>query len=297
MRLTLTSRPPAPQPATTRPPARPRRDGAGHPAAVPVAGGGVANIAHRGASAYAPENTLAAVRKAIARDADLVEVDVQRTRDGALVLMHDLTLERTTDAATVLPGRAPWRVADLTLAEISRLDAGSWFGPEFAGERVPTLEEALAVLGLSELGILVELKRPGLYPGVVADVAAAVRHGVRRPDGTASVGDLIVQSFDHAAVRDLKRIQPATTVGALGSPAAWRLPELGRWADQVNPHHRLVDRAYVDRVHAAGMACHVWTVNTAGAMRHALRLGVDGVITNHPDTLHHVRVGRPASGG
>lgn len=265
MRLTVTSRRPAAAPAAPAPRLSPP--------------GGVANIAHRGASAYAPENTLAAVRKAIARDADLVEFDVQRTRDGALVLLHDLTLERTTDVRRVYPRRAPWRVADFTHDELMRLEAGSWHAPEYAGERIPTLTEALEVLGLGGVGALVELKRPALYPGIVGEVAE-----------TIPAGRTVVQSFDHAAMRELKQARPRLTVGALGSPAAWRLPELVRWADQVNPHHRLVDRAYVDRVHQAGMACHVWTVNSPAAMRRALRLGVDGVITNHPDTLHEVRI-------
>ena len=107
---------------------------------------GVATIAHRGASSEAPENTLAAVRRAVQLGADMVEVDVQRTCDGVLVLMHDATLTRTTDAADVLPDRAPWSVADLAYAEVRRLDAGRWMSPRFAGERVPTLVEVLRLL-------------------------------------------------------------------------------------------------------------------------------------------------------
>src|SRR5689334_10492901 len=90
-------------------------------------------VAHRGASDVAPENTLPAVRRAVAAGADLVEVDLRRARDGALVVLHDATLARTTDAARRLPGRAPWRVEDLTLAEVRLLDAGSWKDPRFAG--------------------------------------------------------------------------------------------------------------------------------------------------------------------
>src|SRR5688500_13615694 len=104
-----------------------------------VSGPAVLAIAHRGARARAPENTLAAVREAAALGADAVEVDVQRTRDGALVLVHDATLSRTTDAASRLPRRGPWSVGSMTLREIRRLDAGSWKAPEYAGQRVPTL--------------------------------------------------------------------------------------------------------------------------------------------------------------
>lgn len=242
--------------------------------------GAVANIAHRGASAYAPENTLAALRKAIARDADLVEFDVRRSKDGALVLLHDHTLDRTTDVRSVFPGRAPWRVSDFTYEELMSLDAGSWKSADYAAERIPTLSEALQVLGLSGSGALVELKTPRLFAGMVAEVAVVVLEVPTR---------LSVQSFDHAAMRELKQIAPCVSVGVLGTPPRSSLTELGEWADQVNPHHRRADKAYVDEVHAAGMDCFVWTVDRASAMRRAVRLGVDGVITNRPDLLHRLR--------
>src|SRR5690606_3104315 len=129
-------------------------------------------IAHRGASGYAPENTLAAVEAADRLDTTWVEVDVQRTADGELVLVHDTTLERTTDAEEVFPDRAPWDVADFTAEEIARLDAGSWFGEEFAGEPVPTLGEALATLEANDQKLLLELKDPELYPGIEEEVLA-----------------------------------------------------------------------------------------------------------------------------
>ncbi len=263
---TLTRRPPAPV--------------TGSPG---VPGRLLVNVAHRGASAYAPENTLAAVRKAIARDADVVEFDVRRTRDGALVLVHDATLDRTTDVRRVFPRRAPWRVTDFTHAELMRLDAGSWKSQEYAGERIPTLTEALEVLALSRVGALVELKAPATSRGITAAVAAAVH---------ASPTRSVVQSFDHVAMRELKQAAPYVSVGLLGSPARSLLPSLADWVDQVNPHHRRVDRAYVEDVHASGMQCFAWTTDRASAMRRLIRLGVDGVITNRPDLLHRVRAGR-----
>ena len=109
-------------------------------------------VAHRGASADAPENTLSAVRAALVRDSDLVEVDVQRSKDGALVLMHDTTLSRTTNARNLFPTRGPWLVGQFTYAELSRLDAGSWKGPQFAGETIPTLEQLIESSGLVVVG-------------------------------------------------------------------------------------------------------------------------------------------------
>lgn len=249
----------------------------------------VANVAHRGASAYAPENTLAAVRKAIARDADLVEFDVHRTRDGALVLLHDATLDRTTDVRRVFPRRAPWRVQDFTHAELMRLDAGSWLSREYAGERIPTLDEAFDVLALSGCGALVELKSPQLQPGIVEEVAAAA---ARHQGGHRRALRVTVQSFDHQAMRRLRELGSGVGVGLLGTPTPARLPELATWATQIGSHHHRVSRPYVDLVQSLGMQCFVWTVNRAPSMRRALHLGVDGVITDRPDVMHEVRLGR-----
>jgi glycerophosphoryl diester phosphodiesterase len=243
-----------------------------------------ATIAHRGASAYAPENTLTAIRQAVELHSDLVEVDVQRTRDGALVLVHDTELGRTTDAARVLPLRAPWRVSDLTLAEILRLDAGSWFSPAYAGERIPTLEQALDLLALSGTGLQLEVKQPARYPGIATDVAAALRSRPRGP--------VVVQSFDHRVMSDFARLGTGVPVGLLGHPPVRRLPDLASWASQVNPRHRTASAAYVDAVHAAGMECLVWTADREGDLRRALDLGVDGVITNRPDVLRRVLTDR-----
>jgi glycerophosphoryl diester phosphodiesterase len=254
------------------------------------------NIAHRGASDEAPENTLAAIRRAIGHGADMVEVDVQRTRDGALVLMHDTTLVRTTDVREVFPGRGPWRVADFTYDELRRLDAGSWKGRAFAGEPVATLAEALEVISASDAGLLLELKAPDLYPGVVADVVAALRNHHDFVGSAASTGRLVVQSFGFAAMKEHKTQAPEIPVGLLGLPPRQHLPALATWANQVNPSHLAVDRAYADEVHRLGMRCLVWTVNHSYLMRRALRAGVDGVITNRPTVLGGVLAAREAAG-
>lgn len=251
----------------------------------PTHEGRVLTIAHRGASADAPENTLAAVRRAVTVGADMVEVDVQRTRDGALVVLHDTTLERTSDVRRALPGRAPWRLADLTLDEVRRLDAGCWKSPVFAGERVPTLDEVIAELAGTGVGLLLELKAPHLYPGIVPELAATVLAAGR---SATPPGPVVVQSFDIPAMKELKTQVPSVPVGLLGAPARANLPALATWADQVNPRHLPLDQAYVDQVHALGMGCHVWTVNHTPAFRRALRLGVDGIITNRPRLLGRV---------
>ncbi|MFG3439438.1 glycerophosphodiester phosphodiesterase [Nonomuraea sp. NPDC047897] len=242
------------------------------------------NVAHRGASAYAPENTVAAFELAAEQGADLYELDVQETRDHRLVLVHDTTLARTTDAEEVFPDRAPWNVGDFTLAEIRRLDAGSWFGPEYAGEPVPTLEEALRAMRGRGLGLLLEIKAPRLYPGIESRVSAALR---RDPHWLAP-GRTVVQSFDWASMRRFHRVMPRVPVGLLGTPAVAELPALARFARQINPPHGDVTAAYVRRVHALRMEVHTWTVDAPDTMRRLAGLGVDGIITNRPDVLRTV---------
>jgi glycerophosphoryl diester phosphodiesterase len=239
----------------------------------------VLNIAHRGASADAPENTLAAIHRAVRDGADLVEVDVHRSKDGALVLLHDTTLHRTTDARARFPHRSPWRVADFTVDELRQLDAGGWWSPSHAGERIPTLAEAMDALRGTGVGLQLELKTPAAHAGVVRDLAELLDG---RPAGLAG---LVVQSFDYAAMKELKTRAADVPVGLLGRPPRENLSALATWADQVNPSHLAVDRDYVERLHDLGLACLVWTVDRRLATRRALRLGVDGIITNRPGAL------------
>ncbi|HWJ66990.1 MAG TPA: glycerophosphodiester phosphodiesterase family protein [Nocardioides sp.] len=245
-------------------------------------------IAHRGSSGAAPENTLAAVRLAIAHRSDVVENDIQRTRDGELVIMHDTTLTRTTDVEQVFPDRAPWTVASFTLAEIKQLDAGSWFAPEFAGERVPTLAEWVEEVG-NQAGMLLEPKAPELYPGIEADLDKELRS---LPAFTRALraGKVVVQSFNHVWLRAYEALAPDVPVGLLFGvkPTTVQIAEAAAWAEQVNPALGAIDEATVDDVHAHGMEVHVWTVNGGADMRRAMAWDVDGIITNYPQVLHDI---------
>jgi glycerophosphoryl diester phosphodiesterase len=245
-------------------------------------------VAHRGASADAPENTLSAVRAALVRTSDLIEVDVQRSKDGALVVIHDTTLTRTTNVRALFPNRGPWLVGQFTYAELSRLDAGSWKAPQFAGEKIPTLEEVVEVVRRSRSGLLVELKAPALYPGMVGEVTTALAQPTGYLHSAIAAGRLVVESFSRKAIWDCKLADPSIPVGLLGTPSPADLPALARWVDQVNPGYRTADAAYISAVHRAGLGCLVWTVDRSRAMRRALDAHVDGVITNRPDVLHRV---------
>nr|WP_233221290.1 glycerophosphodiester phosphodiesterase family protein [Streptomyces carminius] len=255
---------------------------AGRTAPVPVA--------HRGASAYAPENTLAAVDAARELGVEWVENDVQRTRDGELVVLHDDGLARTTDVEEVFPDRAPWKVADFTAAEIARLDAGSWFAPQYAGEPVPTLRQFLRRVEDNGQRLLLEIKKPELYPGIEADVLRQLREEGWL-DRRHVRNRLIIQSFGAGSVRAVHEQAPAVRTGFLGTPAAADLPDYARFADQINPPHTTLSAEYVRRVHALKgphgkpLEVFTWTVNDAETARRVAAAGVDGIISNKPDVV------------
>ncbi|RCV52203.1 glycerophosphodiester phosphodiesterase [Marinitenerispora sediminis] len=256
-------------------------------------------VAHRGASAYAPENTLAAIEEADARGARTVEVDVQRTKDGHLVLMHDTTLTRTTNVTSVYPGRASYRVADFTLAEIRRLDAGSWFDRAYRRERVPTLQEGLDTLRRHRLNLMLELKSPELYPGIEAQVADTFRRNPRWlvPAAQGREPRLIIQSFNWESARISHDLLPDVPHGLLGVVPRDQIPAYADWADQINPSHTRIDAGYVDAVHAEGLQVFVYTVNEPAAMRTAIANGVDGIISDYPDVLLKVIAEETAARG
>ncbi|MFC7219973.1 glycerophosphodiester phosphodiesterase [Streptomyces polyrhachis] len=246
--------------------------------------------AHRGFSYAAPENTLPAVDAAAAAGIEWMENDVQRTRDGALVVIHDATLARTTDVEAKFPTRSPWRVGDFTQAEINTLDAGSWKGPQWTGTRVPTLARYLARLDANGQRLLLEVKRPELHPGLAADVVAELRRLGWL--GTAHTGRLIVQSFDLASLKAVRTRAPQVRTAFLtDDPSLANLPGCTAVADQIHLEHTRVTAAYVDAVHLRRgphrrqVKLVVWTVDDPARTGQLLALRVDGFITNRPDAI------------
>ncbi|MFF7649860.1 glycerophosphodiester phosphodiesterase [Streptomyces sp. NPDC007983] len=246
-------------------------------------------VAHRGASGYAPENTLAAVDAADDLGIDWVENDVQRTRDGELIIMHDTTLNRTTDVEEVFPDRAPWNISDFTLDEIEKLDAGSWFGPKFAGEPVPTLEEYLDRVSDNHQKLLMEIKAPELYPGIERQALRELRR-----EGWLDrkhLKRLIVQSFSAESVQTVHRLRRDVKTGFLGTPAVADLPRYAEFADQINPSHTTIDASYVKEIqavrgaHGRPLEVYTWTVNDGPTAVKVADMGVNGVITNKPDVV------------
>jgi len=248
----------------------------------------VANIAHRGSSGAAPENTIAAIRLGLAQGADVIENDIQRTRDGELVILHDASLARTTNVEEVFPGRLSYDVGTFTLAEVKRLDAGSWFAPQFAGERVPTLREWVAAVG-QRAGMLMEAKLPELYPGIERDIDKELR-SMGEFQRAVKAGRVTMQSFNHVWLRSYADLAPDVPVGLLFGtrPTEVDLTPAAQWADQVNPALGVIQESDVARIHQLGLETNVWTVNGGQDMQRAIRWGVDGIITNYPQVLEEI---------
>ena len=243
----------------------------------------VLNIAHRGSSRSAPENTLVAIRRGVEEGAVGAEFDVYRTADGEIVLMHDKSLLRTTNFRDVMPDAASSLVHDQSFADLSKLDAGSWKGPEFRGEPIPTLKETLEYLRGRATPVL-EIK-----PGDIGrDVARVVRE-------TGAETEVFVQSFSARAIREFREELPTVTTGYItgaivSGDAVARAREHIRIAREAGANaivcdHRLVVPEYVEELHRRALSLFVWTVDDVHVMECLVRLGVDGIITNVPARL------------
>ena len=229
-------------------------------------------VAHRGASGYAPENTMSSFALALEQGADAVELDVHLSRDGRVVVIHDERLERTTDGHGF--------VRDHTLAELKRLDAGAWLEARFAGERLPSLDEVLE-WAHGRTFVAIELKNAPLwYPDLERKVAELVeRHGMAE--------NVLVISFDHQALQRLRAISPRLPTGAVYAcrPADQVGLAAAAGAQVLEPHWSYVTPEDVAAAHAAGLRVSTWATSDPDVLRTLIRAGVDGIATNHPDVL------------
>ncbi|MBL8896256.1 MAG: glycerophosphoryl diester phosphodiesterase membrane domain-containing protein [Planctomycetes bacterium] len=236
-------------------------------------------IAHRGSSHAAPENTLAAIRAAIAERADMVEIDVQETRDGAVVVLHDRDLMRV--------GGIALEVARSSAAELRGVELGARREARFAGERVPLLDEVLE-LARGRIHVLIELKRyapGGRLPELV----------VERVEAAGLADGISCMSMDAELVRRLRALRPSWRVGALSAVSLGNLARVD--AAFVAVRASRASSAFVREAQRRGKEVYVWTVNEPVAIARAFALGVDGVITDHPGLAHALRAERAEQDG
>jgi len=273
-------------------------------------------VAHRGASAYAPEHTLESYQLALKQGADFVEQDLQITRDGVLICLHDLTLERTTNVKEIFPKRfreeliagAPtprWYVSDFTLREIKQLDAGVWFDMKFKGARVPTWQEAIDLVR-GKAGLYPETKAPEVYGQRGFDMERLVLNALKKnrldkPSRAAHHTPVIIQSFSPDSLKKLsstlKTKLPLVLLVGEEARARWltegRLAEAKQFAVGIAPAKSLFDKNLVMQAHDLGLSVTPYTFrsNNTGQFKtvreemnyYLYNLGVDALFTDNPD--------------
>jgi glycerophosphoryl diester phosphodiesterase len=229
--------------------------------------------AHRGASGYAPENTMSAFKMAVELGSNGIECDVQMTKDGRLVICHDETVDRTTNGKGF--------IKDLNYDEIRELDAGGWFDSGFKNERIPQFSELLKLVSYTGLLLNIEIKSgivqyPGIEQKVLAEVAA---FGIQ--------SRVIISSFNHYAIKECKNINPSVKTGALymeGLFEPWNyMKSLG--CECAHPFYMAMVPAISKELKARGYILNAFTVNDPKISIELAKMGVDGIITNYPDRI------------
>jgi glycerophosphoryl diester phosphodiesterase len=228
-------------------------------------------IGHRGAPGHAPENTMASFRRAVELGATFIETDLRLSHDARFVAMHDATLDRTSN------GRGLAR--DFTLAQLRELDAGSWYGSEFAGEKIPTLEEILGFAREADVVFYLEIKHEAGW-GVHHGVAAALR-AANEPART------VVISFDSSMLRNLRSLDAGVLMGLLFENPIANVVEKAQQvgARQICPRADLVTAQLLSEAQDAGLQVATWTVNEPLQMDALISMGVNGIMTDYPDRL------------
>jgi glycerophosphoryl diester phosphodiesterase len=234
-------------------------------------------VAHRGGSLEVPENTMAAFRHAIEVGARYVELDVQMSSDGVLVVIHDETLDRTTDSSGAVGAH--------TFEELQNLDAGSHFAPEFAGERIPTLREVMELCVENGVGVVVELKSPHLYPGMEEKVAALL--GEMWTRGAENIWCI---SFHHDAIRKMRTLDAALPLGYLYPPAEMNFVHPDDVVQALCPYYKsaVAQPEQVARAHELGKFVLVYTVDEPDDMRAVAAAGIDGMVSDRPTLMLEV---------
>lgn len=230
-------------------------------------------IGHRGASGTTPELTRAAFLRALELGVDMIELDIQLTKDGYLVVIHDHDLQRTTN------GTGP--VREHTLAQIKQLEAGSWFDARFRGESVLTLEEVIEIVGRRAM-LNVEIKSPpGDWSGTALKTVAVLTHA-------GLLGTTVISCFEMQALQKVRELSPAARLGVL-----WHQPdftEAWNWAHQLaawsfHPWSKVLTAGGVEEAHRRGLRVLTWTVNDAEEIEQMTAIGVDGIISDFPERL------------
>ncbi len=239
-------------------------------------------VGHRGAMGHAPENTFSSFDEGRHMGAEFVECDVHLSKDNEIIVMHDESVDRTTNGAGL--------IKNLKLSQIKKLDAGSWYSKKFKGERVPTLKELLewarhkTALNKYQMGVAIEIKNePVNYPAMAEKLVQAVNE--------AGMGArVVVISFDHDVLKQIKKIDPKIATGILYSEPLKNPIQraIDVQADALFPRRTLITQSLVQKAHQKGLAVATWTVNEVPEMKRLLACKIDAIATNFPDRLNKI---------
>ncbi|MBM7692034.1 glycerophosphoryl diester phosphodiesterase [Peribacillus deserti] len=251
----------------------------------------IVNVAHRGASGHAPEHTIISYKMGEKMHGDYIEMDLQMTKDGQLIVMHDEKVDRTTDGTGL--------VRDYTLQQIKQLDAGSWFNekypqhadPDYAGLQVPTLEEVFQTFGKNK-NYYIETKSPEVYPGMEKELLRLInKYNINKET-------LLVQSFSAQSLHIMHELDPAIKLVQLLSYKSnavitnEEMAAIKEYAMGVGPNYTYLNQEYVQKVIQSGLEIHPYTVNDKETMQRLIDWGVTGMFTNFPDLLAEVKKGK-----
>lgn len=248
------------------------------------------NIAHRGASGHAPENTLVAYKMGREMHGDSIEIDLQMTKDGILIAMHDERVDRTTNGTGY--------IKDMTITEIKALDAGSWFNkahpekakPSYEGLRVPTFEEVLEVFG-EDSRYYIETKAPDVYPGMEKELVRILKK-YNLPINQEYASNVIIQSFSEDSLQIVKKLNPIIPLIQLisypiqATVSKAELAHIKSYAVGIGMNYKRIDQAYIRKVQEQELLIHPYTVNKREDMKRMIDWGVTGLFTNYPDVLN-----------
>ncbi len=233
-------------------------------------------VAHRGASGYAPENTMASFEEALKLKADYLELDIQMTKDGELVVIHDQTVDRTTNGTG--------EVREYTYEKLMELDAGAWFHKKFIGQRIPTLEEVIETFK-GKIGFLIEVKNPVIYPNLVKKMGEVLKKcKVECPQNH----EVIVQSFDFEWLETFHKDLPQIPLGLLvkyriHGVSMVQVREWSSLVQYINPNKALITKKLIKQIHSYNIKVMPYTVRDKKSIKSLIDANVDGIITDFPD--------------
>lgn len=233
-------------------------------------------FAHRGASGYAPENTISAFKKAIDLKADGIELDVHLSKDGKLVVMHDENLKRTTNKTGL--------ISDYTLSELKQFDAGSWFSSEFQGEKIPTLEEVFDLICPTDLIINIEIKSGyRIYPNIEQKVLKCIKDFNMK-------NRCIISSFDHYSLVRVKELEPNIKTGLLYGESLYEPWEYAKSVsvNALHPDYNTFDKDFIKEAFKHKFEINPYTVNNDDAIKFLASNMITGIITNYPDKARKI---------